>query len=452
MDNGTPREAVNLPLKVAVELAHALAQHIASERGIRVVFIKGPIANHHGLRPERVSSDVDVLVDPTRFDDYVAALEIYGWQRRPGSAAHEAFVTHSVSLANSGWPLDIDVHHAYPGVFASDMQLFEVVWRNRTFMEIAGRPITIADFDTSLLIAVLHSLRSMYFSRQQQEYHWAVEAVQAHYPTVAERSSLISLVQDLGCEEPLVPFLTDIGLPVTAPDTPSAEYLRWKVKSTELNRAASWLLLISEASGAARLRFMVRAVFPTRRDLELDHPTAADGVGSRARLRVRRALAAISALPAAIRIVGEARDERQPSVVARMSPRTTATGLVQAAAKPSVPEVVASTDYSEDRVPVLKERRGRDGSFLSLKRADAVAYVEGTCTYVLGLSAAPSRLAPIVLTGTAHELWVAIEVPTTLNAVVTDIADRTGLPDSSLRESIDSFFVHLAHLSVVERG
>ena len=59
-----------LELPEAVALLHALTDRVARDHDIRLLVIKGPIATAQGVRPARISADLDVLVDPARVADF----------------------------------------------------------------------------------------------------------------------------------------------------------------------------------------------------------------------------------------------------------------------------------------------------------------------------------------------------------------------------------------------
>lgn len=56
---------------------------VGRAHGIRLLVVKGDALARMGLREPRVSADVDVLVEPDRFDELCAALEGAGWSERP---------------------------------------------------------------------------------------------------------------------------------------------------------------------------------------------------------------------------------------------------------------------------------------------------------------------------------------------------------------------------------
>jgi len=62
-----------LALAEAVPLAYTLVNRVATDVGVRLLFIKGPVAQQQGLRREHTSVDVDLMVDPSQRESLAAA-------------------------------------------------------------------------------------------------------------------------------------------------------------------------------------------------------------------------------------------------------------------------------------------------------------------------------------------------------------------------------------------
>ena len=111
--------AAQLRAPDAAALAYRLVQHRANQAGIRVIFVKGMVANHHRTRPIRNSADADVLVEPHRYQDFISLLAGDEWIERPKT------------LIKQTWPCDIDVHQFFPGFLAEPAGVFELLWARR---------------------------------------------------------------------------------------------------------------------------------------------------------------------------------------------------------------------------------------------------------------------------------------------------------------------------------
>src|SRR5690606_10193028 len=89
---------------IAVDLAHALVARVAAEVAARALLIEGQIASRVGLRPPRVSADVDVLVETSKLEDLRRALMARGWHPPVERAVPRVLEPHSVTLVHDEWP------------------------------------------------------------------------------------------------------------------------------------------------------------------------------------------------------------------------------------------------------------------------------------------------------------------------------------------------------------
>ncbi|NQX14718.1 nucleotidyltransferase family protein [Rathayibacter sp. VKM Ac-2857] len=387
------RPTADLPLDAAVGLVHALVDDLARGAGIRALFIKGPIADAHRIRRPHPSSDADVLVDPSDADRLLALLAERGWSVRPGSAAHRALVTHSVTLLHPSWPCDIDVHTSWPGFFVGPQRAFEVLWRTRCEIEVAGVPVRASGVDAAVLVSALHSLRALYQQRSAEELDELVAAVAAR----GREEAVAALAAELCCLEPIAPFLARIGVDAALPARPSREYALWRLRTRRLSRTGDWLLALAEAPTlASRLGLLRRAMLPAGRDLAIDHPLAPRTASSRLRLRVRRLAAAAAALPPAVRDLAAVRRAAWP--------------VAGASAPPSVApeEAPPSSDAADAPRSAPAASPGAEDRSTSPRRPPArpavatVAMRQGLYLLPLG---APVGAQPVVLQASARLLW-----------------------------------------------
>lgn len=118
----------DLRLDEADELLAAWVSARAENHGIRVLVIKGRPLADDGLRTARVSSDVDVLVEPARFEEYCALVLAAGWQEFPSTYAAAHFTVHSRTFRKPGCPNSLDVHSDFPGFLREPDVKFEALW------------------------------------------------------------------------------------------------------------------------------------------------------------------------------------------------------------------------------------------------------------------------------------------------------------------------------------
>jgi hypothetical protein len=289
----------------AVVLAHALAHRIAAESGIRALIIKGPLAARSGLRPERDSTDVDIWVDPARFDDYLRALERAGWRPRPDPAIPRIIALHSLTYLHPGWPCDIDVHHSYPGFFADVHAVFDALWARRRTEVIGGVGVETTDRVGGALVVALHALRDLQVSRNAAEFGFLADAVRDRF-TAAEKEQLCAVSAEMGANTALAPLFTETGLvPFAQPELPARAVLDlylWRVRTRGVNNSTTaWLLALSQAQAREWPMLLREAVYPAKESFLRSHPESTPQRLHRARLaRLRRGLLALPAASAAI--------------------------------------------------------------------------------------------------------------------------------------------------------
>jgi hypothetical protein len=302
--------AVDLRLDEAVELGHAWLQSLAESRGIRVLFIKGPALHHYGLRHERVSSDVDALVEPRRFAEFCEAIERAGWREREGIFISDRTTLHSRAYIRDGWPCDLDIHGFYPGFLADPVDAFDALWRRRARLSYAGRLCEVPDRVGAMLILALHSLRG---TSAQSRHLDELERLVRIELTARERADAAALALATGSAATLETVLPRWGVDVKPPpeDLASHELREWRERVASGSYGAYfWLLALRHARGKDRAVVAWRAVWPTRHDLLLARSETIDTLPGRTRARAARWVRGIRSLPRAIRALRTGRQIR----------------------------------------------------------------------------------------------------------------------------------------------
>ena len=289
-----------LRLDEANELLAAWACARATEAGIRVLVIKGRPLADDGLRAPRISADVDLLIDPARFDDYCTAVLDAGWSEFPSTFASSHFTLHSRSFRKEGWPNSFDVHSEYPGFLQSPAVAFDALWETRRSADFAHRPCAVPSRAGGALILALHSLRG---THKQARHRDELDQLARAEWTDADRTALAELALATGSAGPLRAVLSGWGVSVT-PDpalaaTPAAVEWHRKVAEAE-GAAASWFLLLANAPWREKPAVMGRALWPSRADFVISHPEIPDRLGPQVRARVARWGRGIRRAPAAI--------------------------------------------------------------------------------------------------------------------------------------------------------
>lgn len=293
-------EHVELRLDEANELLSAWAWRRAEERGIRMLLIKGRALSDYGLRERRTSADVDVLVEPARFDEYCTAITDLGWEEFPGTFVSETFTLHSRSFRRNGWPNSFDVHSYYPGFLVAPEVAFDALWARRRMLEFAHRACPVPDRASSIVILALHSLRG---TDRQVRHRDELDAVRALDLSASERDDLAAAARETGAAAALRDLLPAMGVPidVSREELRTPEYREWHRKTAEAHGvAASWLVLFGRTPWRDKPGVVLRALWPTRADFAIDHPEVPDRWAPQLRARIERWGRGIRQLPAVL--------------------------------------------------------------------------------------------------------------------------------------------------------
>ena len=179
--SGPSGQTPSLSQSAGVELGHALAARIASDINARALMIKGPVASMQGLRPPRISADIDVLVEPRSVHKLCAALSARGWHAPVTREVPRVLDLHSITLVHDEWPCAIDVHRSFPGLLAEPSDTFDALWGCRQRYEIAGQPVTVPSRAGMALILALHALRSPGEPRSSAEIARLTTTIREHF-------------------------------------------------------------------------------------------------------------------------------------------------------------------------------------------------------------------------------------------------------------------------------
>ena len=421
-----------------------MVAHVAKNLGVRVLFLKGPVATIQGLRdPGYVSGDVDALCEPGQEQALIDALCSQGWSPREQSEAATRFTTHSITLVHQDWPCDIDVHSRFPGFLAQPTAVFEALWARRELATLANVQVYGPDYPAQCLVILLHGLRSPSLPKNQSE----LEGSRQRFSAMSEDdlAAVFDLVESTGAAEVVYDFFADLGVSIAVAAVPSAEYLRWRL-ITQPSRAEGWAMAISDTRGAERWRLMFRAIFPQRRHLIIDHPIAAQSTRAAARVYVARWTRAARLLPAAIHNVVMARHAREsPLEQAGSSP------LPVASRRPATPDMHKSkaAARSHDRFPDTDSAASCEvGRALAVYTADATtAGVEGI--FVLPLGSGATQV-PIRVNAVGYELLTLLLASEgDLDHAVRDAAELFAKAPDEVRPVIQEFRWKMVRLGVL---
>ncbi|MFY9713468.1 MAG: hypothetical protein WAK00_08335 [Microbacterium sp.] len=256
-----------LSLNEANELAHALLAHIGQNAGIRVLSIKGLVADRYGLRPPRAAADADVMVDPARFDEYCALLATYGWHPRVEREVPSLLGTHSITLIRSDWPNDLDVHVRFPGFFAPDAVVFDRLWETRGEMQAAHVTIMVPSRAASAVIAGLHAVRYSRSVRHAGELELVGNLLRNRFDDT-ERGEFFDVAR-AGRAQWVLRELFAFGGVECEIDADARQRRLWELNraTVEDGAAVSWLAALAAAPWHRKPAVLVRALWISRAEI-----------------------------------------------------------------------------------------------------------------------------------------------------------------------------------------
>lgn len=276
------------PLNEANELAHALLGHVGTTAGIRVLSIKGLVADRYGLRSPRLAADADVMVDPARFDEFCTLLAAYGWHERVERDVPALLGKHSLTLIKPTWPNDLDVHVRFPGFFADDAVVFDRLWATRGSMEAAHLRIAVPSKGASAVIAALHAVRYSRSPRHAQELSRVSDLLWNEFDE-RDRTEFV----DVACVGRAQWVLRDLfergGIPY-AIDADAEQRRLWATNraTVEDGAAVSWLAALHAAPWRGKPRVLARAIWISRAEIPRNDAERMPSRGEAWRHRVLR--------------------------------------------------------------------------------------------------------------------------------------------------------------------
>ncbi|MFK0003888.1 hypothetical protein [Paenarthrobacter sp. NPDC090522] len=288
-----------MPIAAATPLAYALVARIAAEHSVRILAIKGPLLEKMGLRSKKISSDADILVEPSRMSEFCAILEKYGWNDREVRFSPSILDPHSRTLIHANWPSDIDVHSYFPGFFGKADEVFDLLWETRIEGELANVPVPTASRVANAVIALLHVLRNSPTAEDNVQ-HAEIMAALKRDMEPAEFQALVRLADVGRVRRVLEEEMRELGVAGPFDDLDSVELARWKINRTSAEATTGgWLYAIRTAGWKAKIGIFFRALHPSNEELRKDPGMADANHLEMVRTRAKRLARGIRTLPAA---------------------------------------------------------------------------------------------------------------------------------------------------------
>lgn len=245
------QDRMSVPTAVRVHLAHAALQTLAREANVDLLHIKGaaidPVIGRNRFR----SSDADVFVRPTQVRAFLTALSRHGWKEVTSFASGSAF-HHAANYFHEAWGM-VDVHRIYPGFNAPDA--FDILWRDRSTLEIAHVECIVPSLRAQRLILLLHVARNGR-GAQDPDFERAWSGLDEN-----ERAALETLADRLHARTAFAAALGSLDAYENSPDHDLWEYF----SSGNTSRLDEWKARFRAASGlSAKLQVLRQAILPNR--------------------------------------------------------------------------------------------------------------------------------------------------------------------------------------------
>lgn len=275
----------------------------------RLLLIKGVSLTDQGLRPARESADLDVLTAPDEINAIVEALASRGWRSYTEDTTAHVIPLHSHTLVHARWPIELDVHHRFPGFLADPQLIFDALWERRQTLEQAHQSVFMPDRNSSILIAALHYERApeMHENSMADLRERAISLLNAD-----DLADLAELAARTGCADTLRDFLDSLGAPPVGVGTSDPDALAaWNLYRTGGRvTGVAWLEELRRTPWPQRPALLWHALMFTEDELRFKYPDAPGGRKGVWLARYWRVRQAVKALPKARRVMRAHRPDK----------------------------------------------------------------------------------------------------------------------------------------------
>lgn len=160
----TPSSSNRLAWSLLAQSQRLQLEGVASRLGIKLIFLKAVWADEvlFGGVGTRIGGDIDVLVEPSRFHQFAAALEGEGYTRMVSSSHRVTsdYGDKEWAFKKSGAFLPIDLHRTISDQFRSATHGF--IARAKAYQTATGSILSLEEED-QVLYCVMHYIGHMFF-------------------------------------------------------------------------------------------------------------------------------------------------------------------------------------------------------------------------------------------------------------------------------------------------
>lgn len=210
-----------LTLAEAVPLGTAHLQRLLADAGVRSLVIKGPAFVELGVRRPKQSNDIDLLIHPADRHGARTALETAGWKSISHWFPPELDdLIYSITYSHPLFPVSVDVHHYYSGVFGR-AKAFEEMWAERTHVPLAHCDVETLCANHALVLESLNKFKAARPALWPSVAQSVVEGAKSF-----DSGEIARAAELLGARHSAGELILALGGPATG-DPPSSEYERW---------------------------------------------------------------------------------------------------------------------------------------------------------------------------------------------------------------------------------
>lgn len=275
------RQSSVLHLDHAVPLVYAWCAERARSSGIRALAIKGPFLAQLGLRPPKISGDVDVLVHPDDLPGFLPVLAVEGWSPLADDTVEYPTEMHSITLVHEYWPCSLDLHRFWQGYLAEPGAVFDELWAGSVELSVAGSmTVRTPGFVDSALMYVLNELRS---APRPLLPHIVAATAERLRAELGDRAGaeLFARAKRLGAEYSADILLAELGVELAPPETPSERLIEWRLWTLgEASHTARWMHHLSTSPWYRKPIVLLRALAVTPSQLRAFRPDMQPGIRS----------------------------------------------------------------------------------------------------------------------------------------------------------------------------
>lgn len=216
---------------------------LASANDIRLLRGGGTVFPLHGLISPRVTPFTAFIVDPDRLTALTHALVEEGWRRVPLAHSPRLLPTAIVRLARDDFDGLIHLHGVIPGFFADPVAVFDLMWRNRLEMVLAGIPVPVLDRLCTVMLATHDRLAGREYRRAMEGENFSYLVTQFRAVLSAnERLTLARKVGTFGADDELRSLLEGLAMPVGPATRPSEAYVRLRLGLDVATAGDIWVI------------------------------------------------------------------------------------------------------------------------------------------------------------------------------------------------------------------